>query len=70
VQATAHDLLRVALRQLPETIAHVHDEIVVECREEDAEAMSAKVHEVMCTPPEWAQGLPLAAEGAVTRRYS
>jgi len=70
VQATAHDLLRVALRQLPETIAHVHDEIVVECREEDAEAMSARVHEVMCTPPEWAQGLPLAAEGAVTRRYS
>lgn len=69
VQATAHDLLRYALRQI-DAVAHVHDEIVVECREEDAEAVSARVHEVMCTPPEWAAGLPLAAEGAITRRYS
>lgn len=69
VQATAHDLLRVALRQI-DAVAHVHDEIVVECREEDAEEVSARVHEVMCTPPAWAEGLPLAAEGVTTRRYS
>jgi DNA polymerase len=69
VQATAHDLLRYALRQI-DAVAHVHDEIVVECREEDAEETAARVHDVMCTPPEWAAGLPLAAEGAITRRYS
>jgi DNA polymerase len=70
VQATAHDLLRCALRQLPEAIAHVHDEIVVECRAEDADEVSARVHQIMCAAPEWAQGLPLAAEGSITTRYS
>ncbi|MFZ9261445.1 MAG: DNA polymerase, partial [Limnohabitans sp.] len=70
VQATAHDLLRVALRQLPEAVGHVHDEIVVECKAEDAEAVSKRVHEIMCTAPAWAAGLPLAAEGTVTTRYS
>lgn len=70
VQATAHDLLRYALRQLPEAIGHVHDEIIVECKAEDAEEVSARVHQIMCTAPAWATGLPLAAEGAVTTRYS
>ena len=70
VQATAHDLLRHALRQLPEAIGHVHDEIIVECKAEDAEEVSARVHQIMCTAPAWATGLPLAAEGAMTTRYS
>lgn len=70
VQATAHDLLRYALRQLPEAIGHVHDEIIVECKAEDAEEVSKRVHTIMCTAPAWATGLPLAAEGAVTTRYS
>ena len=70
VQATAHDLLRYALRQLPEAIGHVHDEIIVECKAEDADEVSKRVHQIMCTAPAWAAGLPLAAEGAVTTRYS
>jgi DNA polymerase len=70
VQATAHDLLRYALRQIPEAIGHVHDEIIVECKAEDAEEVRARVHSIMCTAPAWANGLPLAAEGAVTTRYS
>lgn len=70
VQATAHDLLRHALRSLPSAIGHVHDEIIVECKAEEAEAVKAEVHRIMCTAPAWAQGLPLAAEGAVTTRYS
>ena len=69
-QATAHDILRYALRQIPMAIAHVHDEIVVECRAEDAEAVAAQTHTIMCTPPPWATGLPLAAEGVTTTRYS
>mgnify|MGYP003347050835 CR=1 FL=1 len=48
----------------------LHDEIIVECKAEDAEAVSAEVHRIMCTAPAWAQGLPLAAEGATTTRYS
>ena len=69
-QAVAHDILRYALRQLDGVIAHVHDEIVVECPESEAESTAAHIHKIMCTPPAWASGLPLAAEGVTTRRYS
>jgi DNA polymerase len=58
------------LRQLDNVVAHVHDEIVVECPAADAEAVSAHMHQIMCTPPAWALGLPLAAEGVATTRYS
>ena len=70
VQATANDILRHSLRQLDGVIAHVHDEIVVECPEFQAEQVSAHIHKIMCTPPAWAEGLPLAAEGVTTKRYS
>ena len=69
-QAAAHDILRHSLRQLDGVIAHVHDEIVVECPESEAEAVASHIHKIMCTPPAWAEGLPLAAEGVTTRRYS
>jgi DNA polymerase len=70
VQATANDILRESLRQLDNVVAHVHDEIVVECPAADAEAVAAHMHQIMCTPPAWASGLPLAAEGVATTRYS
>jgi DNA polymerase len=72
-QAVANDLLRYSLRILTEKgvglIAHVHDEVVAECKIEDAETVSAVMHSVMCDPPAWATGLPLAAEGEVMLRY-
>ena len=69
-QAAAHDILRHSLRQLDGVVLHVHDEIVVECPASDAEAVAAHMHQIMCTPPAWATGLPLAAEGVTTTRYS
>jgi DNA polymerase len=69
-QATAHDILRHSLRQLDGVVLHVHDEIVVECPAHEAEAVAAHMHQIMCTPPAWAEGLPLAAEGVTTTRYS
>lgn len=69
-QAVAHDILRHSLRQLDGVIAHVHDEIVVECPESEAESTAAHIHKIMCAPPAWAAGLPLAAEGVTTKRYS
>ena len=69
-QAAAHDVLRHSLRQLDGVVAHVHDEIVVECPASDAEAVAAHMHQIMCTPPAWATGLPLGAEGVTTARYS
>jgi DNA polymerase len=70
VQATANDILRESLRQLDGVVAHVHDEIVVECPASDAEAVAARMHQIMCTAPAWAEGLPLGAEGVTTTRYS
>ena len=73
VQATAHDILRVALRQLEKedffTVAHVHDEIIVECNADEAEYTARRVHQIMTEAPPWAAGLPLAAEGKVMLRY-
>jgi DNA polymerase len=69
-QATAHDILRHSMRQIDGIVLHVHDELVVECPAHEAEAVAAHMHQIMCTPPAWAEGLPLAAEGVTTTRYS
>ena len=68
-QATANDLLRVALRRIPDVVLHCHDEIVVQCAEEDGERVALEVERVMCEPPEWAAGLPLGAEVKIMKRY-
>jgi hypothetical protein len=44
----------------------VHDEIVLET--DDPEAADI-LKTTMCTPPDWAQGLPLNAEVEVMSRY-
>jgi DNA polymerase len=68
-QATANDLLRYSLRQLDNVIAHIHDEIVVECAIDDAEETTKRMISVMCTPPVWAEGIPLDVEIATMTRY-
>jgi DNA polymerase len=66
-QATAHDLLREALRRLPDVVLHVHDEIVLESdRPDEAKAL---LEEVMTTSPVWAEGLPLEVEATIMGRY-
>jgi len=66
-QATANDLLRYALRQLDDVVLHVHDEIVLET--DRPQEMAEKLKRVMCTPPSWAEGLPLGAEVAIMSVY-
>ena len=68
-QATANDLLRVALRRIPDVVLHCHDEVVVECPEAEGERVAAEVERVMCEPPEWAAGLPLGAEVKIMKVY-
>ena len=68
-QAAANDVLRCALRALPSTVLHVHDEIVLEVPEAHADAALERLLEVMRTPPAWADGLPLDAKATVMRRY-
>jgi DNA polymerase len=63
-QATAHDLLRDALRRCERenlnVVLHVHDEIVLESSSPDEDKI--KLELIMTTPPSWAEGLPLEAE--------
>ena len=66
-QAAAHDILRHALRELPDTVLHVHDEIVLES--EDPEAAMLELERVMCTPPAWCPDLPLGVEAQIMSRY-
>jgi DNA polymerase len=67
-QAGARDILAGALVRLHnagyEIVGHVHDEAWVQ-NTDDVETIS----KIMCDLPEWADGLPLAAEGATMRRY-
>ena len=64
-QAVANDLLRHSLRQLEDVVLHVHDEIVLETATPDPDALRS----IMCTPPDWAKGLPLDAEVSIMERY-
>jgi DNA polymerase len=68
-QACANDLLRHALRQLDNTVLHIHDEIVVECPARQADAMVERVRRAMCDAPVWAEGIPLDVEINVMTRY-
>jgi DNA polymerase len=66
-QAVANDLLRHSLRNLDDVVLHVHDEIVIETAE--PEAVVQEMERIMCTPPAWADGLPLDVEVQIMQRY-
>jgi DNA polymerase len=69
VQATANDLLRHSLRQIPNVVLTAHDEIVVECETHEATKVMRKMREVMCKSPAWASELPLDVDIKVMNRY-
>jgi len=70
-QAVAHDILRHSLTVLDghahDVVLHVHDEIVIET--DDPARAKADLERIMCTPPGWAKGLPLAVEVSTMERY-
>jgi DNA polymerase len=70
-QAVAHDILRHSLTVLDghahDVVLHVHDEIVIET--DDPARAKADLERIMCTPPGWAKGLPLAVEVSIMERY-
>ena len=75
-QAVAFDLLLGALLEIQETrsdvcqiIMHIHDEIVVECAEENSEFVLACVRRAMERVPAWGAGLRLNAEPEIMKRY-
>lgn len=74
VQAAARDVLKDALlecdRRGHEIVHHIHDEIVLQVDQSDADAAMADLYEIMTITPEWLKGCPLAAEGHLSRRLS
>lgn len=74
VQATARDVVaemavEIETAGMGELLLSVHDELIVEVPEDEAEARYAAIKEVMNRAPSWAPGLPVAAEGHVLNRY-
>lgn len=69
-QAVARDLLAHALLRLDKegapVVFHVHDEIVVE---DKGSLTLEQLNEVMADKPDWAEGLPVSADGYRCLRY-
>lgn len=75
-QAVAFDLLLGALLEIHEKhadkcriVMHIHDEIVVECAERDADSAASALRAAMERVPGWGNGLHLNAEPEIMRRY-
>ena len=66
VQVIARDLLVHALQLVAQVghqiVMHVHDEIVID-KPQDSGFTVADACALMATPPDWADGLPLDADG-------
>ncbi len=73
VQAFARDLLMWWILEMERhgltTVLDVHDEIVTVLPEAFAEQSLQLMTTIMCTNPDWADGLPLDAEGSLSKRY-
>jgi hypothetical protein len=51
-------------------ILHVHDEVIIECAETEAQRTLDEVVKIMSTPPSWIPDIPLSAEGAISKIYT
>jgi len=73
VQRVARDILAWRAVELWKSGLYVaftsHDEVIVECRQEDRDAALEEMYRVLSKPPEWADGIPLALEGGFADRY-
>lgn len=72
VQATARDCLAISMQRIAalgyNIVMHVHDEIIVDCPNEDTDALE-RINACMAEPIPWAPGLPLKGDGYETPFY-
>jgi DNA polymerase len=72
VQALARDLLVHGIERAEDAglrvILHVHDEVIVEADEDDADALP-RLQSALAAPPAWALDMPLKTAGFVSRFY-
>lgn len=50
-------------------ILHIHDEVVLEVDEADAQKCLDEVTAILSTPPDWIPNIPLAADGSIMDLY-
>jgi hypothetical protein len=74
VQACARDIFAFHLTQLDDAgykvVLHVHDEVVVEIETSRAKTALKDIVRILSEAPEWAQHVPLNAEGYITKEYT
>lgn len=73
VQALARCIVAdqmLAISKKYRVVTMTHDEVVAICKKKDADKCLKFMLDTMATPPDWAPGLPLAAEGGYDDCYS
>lgn len=74
-QATARDCLAEVINTIEldphdyRIVFHVHDEVICEVNESEADRALADINEVFTQAPCWAEGLPLRGAGYITKYY-
>jgi len=73
-QGLARDIFADMMLRVDEAgypiILHVHDELVCEVPEEQAEQALSDITNIMSTPPEWITDIPLSAEAHILDAYT
>jgi len=73
-QALARDIFCDMMLRIEEAgltiLFHVHDEVIVECREEGAAEALATIVRIMSTPPEWIKDIPVSSEAKILAQYT
>lgn len=73
VQAIARDCLANGLKNLVNNgyraLFHIHDEIISEISKNDTRFNLENAIKLMCEVPDWAEGLPLNADGFISNYY-
>ena len=73
VQATARDILAESMIKLRKhgykIVGHVHDEVIIEHSDDAPEQTIKRIEELMGQSVDWAEGLPLGAEGFYSFYY-
>lgn len=72
-QAASADILRHAMRFADRKgfplVGHTHDELLLEVDENNTSILEASLRDIMLTIPAWAEGLPMAVETWIGKRY-
>ena len=73
IQSLARDCFSHQLLELRDRgwnpVMHVHDELMLEVKTKDVKKAAADVEDVMTTPPDWLEGLPLETDVMITNHY-